>query len=85
MSNHTDQDEFRKVGDRTAPPTTPDRETIAEDRDALDADHDADRPPTDEEARKADESGEVSESVRDNYEEANERGANAKGEGRIVP
>ena len=85
MTNHTDQDEARKVGDRVAPPTTPDRNTIAEDREAVDAAHDADRPPTDEEAHKAEESGEVSEGVASSYEAANERGANTEGEGRIVP
>ncbi len=85
MSNRTDQDEARKVGDRVAPPTTPDRDTIAEDREALGAEHDADRPPTDEEARKAEESGQVSDEVAANFEAANELGANTEGEGRITP
>ena len=85
MSKHTDQDEARKIGDRVAPPTTPDRETIAEDRREAGSSHDADRPPTDEEARKAEESGDVSDDVSASYQAANERGANTEGEGRIVP
>ena len=83
MGKMTDQDEARHVGDRLAPPTTPDKDAIREDRAALDSDHQADRPPTaDEEAaaeRTADSAdGEVAE----RYEEMLERGAAQEGEGK---
>lgn len=42
----------------------------------------ADRPPTEEEAALADRN-ELDPDVAESYQEANERGANAKGEGRI--
>ena len=32
MTNKTDQDSARQVGDRLAPPTTPDKDSIKEDR-----------------------------------------------------
>ena len=46
------------------------------------AEHKADRMPTDDEERRA-ESLTLDPEVKESYEEANERGANAKGEGRI--
>jgi hypothetical protein len=81
MGNKTDQDDARQVGDRLAPPTTPDRDTIKEDRASLGEGHDADRPPTpDEEA--AAERNELDPAVADSYKEAMERGAAQEGEGK---
>lgn len=46
----------------------------------------ADRPPTDDEARAADEAAaDVDPSVGEHYKEMIERGANVKGEGEIEP
>jgi hypothetical protein len=58
-------------------------ERQAADQDAAAA-HDADRPPTPEEERIADEQ-ELDPEVAEAYEEANERGAHVKGEGEIAP
>jgi hypothetical protein len=82
MGDKTDQDEARQVGDRLAPPTTPDRNTIREDRNALDSEHDADRMPTPEEEGAADMAGDLDPEVADTYKEAIERGAAQEGEGR---
>lgn len=82
MGNKTDQDEPRRVGDRLAPPTTPDKDTIREDRANLDAPHVADRPPTPDEEEAAERSGELDPDVASSYKEAIERGAAQKGEGR---
>ncbi len=82
MGNKTDQDEPRQVGDRLAPPTTPDRTTIREDRAAVDSDHDADRPPTLEEGSAADMAGDLDPEVADAYKDAIERGAAQQGEGK---
>lgn len=81
----TDQEEVRQVGDRLMPPTTPDRDTIAADRATLDSKHDADRGPTHDEERAAEQAGGVDPEVADNYKAAMERGANQEGEGRISP
>ena len=63
----------------TTDSTTPDQEDAA-------APHDADRGPTAEEERLADESAQrVSEKSGDEYEKSIERGAAVKGEGQIVP
>ncbi len=63
----------------TTNPTTPDQE------DAV-APHNADRGPTPEEERLADESAKgVNEKSGDEYEKSIERGAAVKGEGQIVP
>lgn len=83
MGEWTDQDEAREVDGRLAPPTTPDRATIAEDRTAVDAAHEADRPPTPEEEAAAERAGPVDPAVAEAYEDALERGANQEGEGRI--
>lgn len=83
MGEWTDQDEARDVDGRIAPPTTPDRDTIAEDRKALDDDHTADREPTSEEEAAADAHGPVDPEVAEAYKAANERGAEIEGEGRI--
>lgn len=83
MGEWTDQDEARDVDGRLAPPTTPDRDTIAEDRRALDDDHGPDRPPTPEEEAAADAHGPVDPDVAEAYKEAAERGADQEGEGRI--
>ena len=83
MGEWTDQDEARQVDGRLAPPTTPDKDTIAEDRKDLDAPHDADREPTAEEEAAAERSGPVDPEVAEAYKEANERGAAQEGEGRI--
>jgi hypothetical protein len=78
----TDQDHAREVdGKRLAPPTTPDRNAIAEDRAAVDKSHTADRPPTDDEAEAA-ERNELDPDVAESYKDANERGAAQKGEGK---
>lgn len=82
MGTRTDQDHARRVDDRLAPPTTPDAETIKEDREALDAEHDADRMPTPEEEEAAERAGPVDPEVAEAYEEALERGAAQEGEGR---
>ena len=83
MGKMTDQDEARKVGDRLAPPTTPDKDTIAEDREALTADHQADRAPTPEEEEAAERSADsLDEDVSEHYEEMLERGAAQEGEGK---
>jgi hypothetical protein len=82
MGNKTDQDDARKVGDRLAPPTTPDRDTIREDRKAVDEPHDAGRPATPEEEAAAERAGDVSPEVAESYKEAIERGAAQEGEGK---
>lgn len=82
MGHKTDQDEPRMVGDRLAPPTTPDRETIKQDREMLDEPHDADRPPTPEEEAAAERAGPLDPDVAESYEEALERGAAQQGEGK---
>ena len=82
MGNKTDQDAPRKVGDRLAPPTTPDRATIREDRAALASEHDADRPPTPDEEGAADQAEDLDPEVAASYKEALERGAAQQGEGR---
>jgi hypothetical protein len=82
MGNKTDQDDARNVGDRLAPPTTPDRDTIREDRASLGEAHDADRPPTPEEEAAAEEAGDVDPAVAKSYKEAMERGAAQEGEGK---
>ena len=81
----TDQEEARQLGDRLMPPTAPAREAIREDRAALDNEHKADRMPTEEEERAAEEAGPVDPEVAENYKEAMERGAHQEGEGRITP
>jgi hypothetical protein len=81
MGNKTDQDDARQVGDRLAPPTTPARDTIKEDRASLAEAHDADRPPTpDEEA--AAERNQLDPDVAESYKDAMERGAAQEGEGK---
>lgn len=83
MGNKTDQDHARSVGDRLAPPTTPDRDTIREDRAAAADDaHVADRPPTPEEEAAADEAADLDPAVADSYKEAIQRGAAQTGEGK---
>lgn len=59
-----------------------DPETTAVDRDDAKAEHEADRAPTPEEERLAEEQ-ELDPKVAEAYEAANERGANVKGEGQI--
>ena len=83
MGDWTDQDEARDVDGRIAPPTTPDRDTIAEDRKALDDDHRADREPTPEEEAAADARGPVDPQVAEAHKAANVRGAEIEGEGQI--
>ncbi|MCB1016970.1 MAG: hypothetical protein KDB10_17915 [Acidimicrobiales bacterium] len=58
-------------------------DTKAADRADAQAAHDADRPPTDEEAAAA--PTEVDPKAAEAYEDALERGAAAKGEGRVEP
>lgn len=83
MGDKTDQDEARMVGDRLAPPTTPDKDTIKEDRAALDTSHQADREPTDDEAAAAERSeASADEDVSESYKEMLERGAAQEGEGK---
>ena len=83
MGEWTDQDEARDIDGRIAPPTTPDRDTIAEDRKDADAAHDADRPPTEEEEAAAERSGDLDPAVAAAYKDAIERGAAQEGEGKI--
>ena len=83
MSNKTDQDAPRKVGDRLAPATTPDKDTIREDRNEAQAAHAADRPPTPEEEAAADRTaGSADGQVAEHYEEMLETGAAQQGEGK---
>jgi hypothetical protein len=82
MTNRTDQADARHVGDRVAPPTTPDKATIAEDRKALGDDHTSDRMPTEDEEREAERLGGPSAEVEEAYEDAMERGAKQQGEGK---
>jgi hypothetical protein len=83
MGNKTDQDEARMVGDRLAPPTTPDKDTIREDRAALDTEHRADREPTPDEETAADRTARsAGGEVGDRYEEMLERGVAQEGEGK---
>ncbi len=67
--------------------STPNSATEGEDRTEADASHSADRAPTEEEARLADESreryGSDAESVAEHERSMGERGKNQKGEGRI--
>lgn len=61
---------------------SPSDATVAEeDREAASS-HDADRPPTDEELA-AIEGAKLDEKVAESHKQANERGANVKGEGQI--
>ena len=82
MTNKTDQDAARQVGDRLAPPTTPDKDSIKEDRAALDADHAADRMPTPEEEAAAERAPDLDPEVAESYKDAMERGAAQEGEGK---
>jgi len=83
MANRTDQDHPRHVGDRTAPATTPSKQSIREDRKDVDAAHRADRAPTSEEEAVADRQGETADPrVASAYKRALERGARQEGEGR---
>lgn len=52
------------------------------DREDAESTHDADRPPTEAEAKKAD-ANELDPKAAEAYEEAIERGANVEGEGKI--
>ena len=83
MGEWTDQDEPRDVDGRLAPPTTPDRDTIAEDRKDAQAAHEPDRMPTEEEEEAAERAGGPSPEAAEAYKEAAERGANIEGEGKI--
>jgi hypothetical protein len=83
MGDKTDQDEARMVGDRLAPPTTPDKDTIREDREALGKDHGAGPGPTPEEEAAAERSaGSADGEVSERYEEMLEKGAAQEGEGK---
>jgi hypothetical protein len=82
MSNRTDQPRSRRVKGRVAPPTTPDRATIAEDREAAGEAHVADRAPTPTEERVAERFGKPQPRVRRFFKQAMERGARQEGEGR---
>ena len=82
MNKPTDQDSARQVGDRLAPPTIPDRESIKEDRAALGDDHGADRMPTPEEEAAAERAPDLDPDTAESYKEALERGAAQEGEGK---
>jgi hypothetical protein len=83
MGDKTDQDTSRMVGDRLAPPTTPDRDTIKEDRAALDTAHEAGPGPTPDEEAAADRSaGSADAEVAEHYEDMLETGAAQEGEGK---
>jgi hypothetical protein len=62
--------------------TAPSDATTAEDRREAGSQHDADRPPTDDELA-AIEGDHVDEKVANSHKDANKRGANVKGEGQI--
>jgi hypothetical protein len=62
--------------------TTPSRETREAEREEAGAAHDADRPPTTEEAAAAQEH-DADPDTATHYEEMAERGADQRGEGRI--
>lgn len=83
MGDITNQDEPRKVGDRLAPATTPDKDAIKADRDAVSAAHDAGPGPTPEEEAAADRSADsATEDVAESYEDMIEKGAAQEGEGK---
>lgn len=82
MGNRTDQDEPRQVGDRLAPPTIPDRDSIKEDRAAVSEAHEPDRMPTPEEEAAAERAPELDPETAGRYKEALERGAAQEGEGK---
>lgn len=67
--------------DPDEPNTVPSGDTVDADRRDAKAAHDADRPPTAEEEAEAPTKADPK--VAKAYEEANERGANVKGEGQI--
>ena len=81
MGNRTDQDHSRRVGERLAPPTTPSKNTIREDRSAPGAPHEAGPGPTPDEEAAIDETAQ-SASVGEHYREMIERGAAQEGEGK---
>ena len=81
-AKRTDQSHARKVDGRVAPATTPDKDTIREDRKAVHNQHRPDREPTAEEEVAAERGGAVDPKVAEAYEEALERGARQEGEGR---
>ena len=86
MGDKTDQDRARKVGDRLAPPTTPDKDTIRQDREAMGQSHEAGPEPTpDEEAAAERSASSADQDVSERYEEMLERGAAQQGEGRPTP
>jgi hypothetical protein len=86
MGDKTDQDHARKIGDRLAPPTTPDKDTIRQDREAMGQSHEAGPEPTPGEAAAADRSASSADGeVAERYEEMLERGAGQEGEGRPTP
>ena len=62
--------------------TTPSRETRATEREEAEAEHRADRPPTDEEAELA-EHQPLDPDVSEHEREMTERGARQQGEGRL--
>ncbi len=84
MSNpRTDQDESRQVGDRLAPPTTPDKDTIKEDRAALEQAAEPGRGPTPDEEAAADRSADAADGeVAEHYKDMIEKGAAQEGEGK---
>jgi hypothetical protein len=83
MGHWTDQDHARMIGDRLAPPTTPDKDTIREDRAVLDAAHDAGRGPTPEEEQAAQRRADsANQDVAAHYEKMLETGAAQEGEGK---
>ena len=73
-----------EYADPDAPNTFPDGGTVKADRRDAAADHQADRMPTPEEERLADEQP-LDPDVAEAYESALERGASVKGEGEIAP
>jgi len=60
-------------------------ETREADRRDARAEHDADREPTADEEKAAPDHDDLDPKVSESYREANERGANTRGEGRIDP
>jgi hypothetical protein len=73
----------RSTETETTMSTRPDAETKKTEREDAQVKAGSDRPPTAEEEAVAESLPGVDEDVADNYKEMAERGANAKGEGRI--
>jgi hypothetical protein len=89
MDRDEPEQEYRELQDSEyrdpeEPNTFPDGDTVQADRRDAVAGHEADRMPTPDEERLADEQP-LDPDVAEAYEEALERGASVEGEGQITP